>query len=199
MKLLVAILLLVGGCSLESRMPTVVQVSTALIGFRGQAVVIGQDGGEWVLLTCEHVVRGTDRVRAGGYIGTVRGTHEIIDLAIIAVPNVGQKWKPGRIGRRRLAVGETCYIVSTWSAGWGMSWKLIQKGSVSYNQGGRVFTNAGIVPGFSGSPICDKWGTIRGIISACLKSQDGDRIRIWETLGAGVNTWMLRYFLGSRG
>lgn len=161
--------------------PSVVTVFTGRGGL-GSGVVYSEDG---LILTNEHVVRGSQNVQVGfadgrRVAGKVRATDEISDLALVEAERTGlpaakfQTELP-RIGELAIVIGSPLGFENTVTAGIisGLHREIPGSASSSQSLVDLIQTDAPISPGNSGGAVVNGRGEVIGISEAYIPPSSG--------------------------
>lgn len=150
----------------------------------GSGFIVDRNG---ILLTNAHVVKGADKVTVTlidgrTFQGTVRGTDELMDLAVVKIDPKGQELPvvplgssdQVEVGDWAITVGNPLGLNNTVTLG------IVSNLSRSSNQVGIpekrldfIQTDAAINPGNSGGPLLNKAGEVIGINTAIRSDAQG--------------------------
>lgn len=144
---------------------------------QGSGFIISPDG---YLLTNAHVVRGAQKVTVTltdgrSFAGEVKGTDEILDLAVVKVDTEGKKLPVAPIGASSdlevgdwvIAVGNPVGLDNTVTLGIVSSLnRSSSEVGIPEKRLNLIQTSASLNPGSSGGPICNQWGEVVGISTA---------------------------------
>jgi serine protease DegQ len=161
--------------------PSVVTVFTGRGGL-GSGVVYSEDG---LILTNEHVVRGSQNVEVGfadgrRVAGKVRATDEISDLALVEAERTGlpaAKFQTDlpRIGELAIVIGSPLGFENTVTSGIisGLHREIPGSASSSQSLVDLIQTDAAISPGNSGGAVVNGRGEVIGISEAYIPPSTG--------------------------
>lgn len=185
--LLLGVWILLAGCVSTSPVPPIASSSLTILSAasagvvsikgefeRGTGIVVSRKSGYWAIVTCAHVIDRPRGYTVDGLNARVIGVNKDADVGVLAVKDVGQKYRPLH-SATHITLLEHVTAVGILSDGW-----VFMDGHISsLDLDGDIGANTGVQPGMSGGPLLDDAGDVVAMTEGCAVAWAGSN----ETLG----------------
>jgi S1-C subfamily serine protease len=195
--LLLVILAMQSGCSSvpvqDSLAPTIHNAATGVVSVmgdeeRGTGIVISRMEGQWVIVTCAHVINKPGDYWVDDFKASILGVNKENDVGVLVVRDTGQHYQVLHPAAH-VKLLEHVTAVGILSAGW-----VFMDGHIaSLSLEGNIVMNTGLQPGMSGGPVLDDAGEVVGMTDACALAWDSPNETFGFAVPASTVAWAVKH------